>query len=230
VDTLKALSQQLAGGEVTSRSLVEMALQKIGDRSGEGGRAFISVTPEAARADADSVDRLRAAGRPVSRFAGIPLAIKDLFDVAGQVTRAGSRVLENCAPATADATVIARLRAAGFIFIGRTNMTEFAYSGLGLNPHYGTPLNPFDRRTGRIPGGSTSGGAVAVTDGMAAREPSARTREARAASQPRSRASSASNRRRAAYRAKACSRCRRRWIPSVLSRTASVAARRSMRS
>ncbi len=168
MDTLKALSQQLAGGEVTSRSLVEMALQKIGDRSGEGGRAFISVTPEAARADADSVDRLRAAGRPVSRFAGIPLAIKDLFDVAGQVTRAGSRVLENCAPATADATVIARLRAAGFIFIGRTNMTEFAYSGLGLNPHYGTPLNPFDRRTGRIPGGSTSGGAVAVTDGMAA--------------------------------------------------------------
>src|SRR6185295_12526267 len=97
-----------------------------------------------------------------------PPAPKDLFDVAGEVTRAGSRVLANQPPAARDAPVIARLRAAGFIFIGRSNMTEFAYSGLGLNPHYGTPLSTFDRATRRIPGGSTSGGGVAVADEMAA--------------------------------------------------------------
>ena len=94
--------------------------------------------------------------------------MKDLFDIEGQVTRAGSVVFADEAPAAADAPAIARLRAAGLIFVGRTNMTEFAYSGLGINPHYGTPLNPFDRATGRIPGGSSSGAAVSVADGMAA--------------------------------------------------------------
>jgi aspartyl-tRNA(Asn)/glutamyl-tRNA(Gln) amidotransferase subunit A len=126
------------------------------------------VSQDAARAQADEVDRRRAAGQSLPVFAGIPLAIKDLFDVAGEVTKAGSRVLANQPPAARDAPVIARLRAAGFIFIGRSNMTEFAYSGLGLNPHYGTPLSTFDRATRRIPGGSTSGGGVAVADGMAA--------------------------------------------------------------
>lgn len=166
--TLDELSRQLTTGEVSARSLVEAALERIADPGGEGARVFISVASESARARADAIDRQRAAGQVVSAFAGIPIAIKDLFDVAGEVTRAGSRVLENRPPATRDAPAVARLRAAGFILIGRTNMTEFAYSGLGLNPHYGTPLNPFDRATARIPGGSTSGGAVAVTDGMAA--------------------------------------------------------------
>jgi aspartyl-tRNA(Asn)/glutamyl-tRNA(Gln) amidotransferase subunit A len=138
------------------------------DPRGEGARAFISVSSESARAQADDVDRRRAAGQALPAFAGIPLAIKDLFDVAGEVTRAGSRILADRPPADRDAQVIARLRAAGFIFIGRTNMTEFAYSGLGLNPHYGTPLSCFDRATRRIPGGSTSGGGVAVADEMAA--------------------------------------------------------------
>jgi aspartyl-tRNA(Asn)/glutamyl-tRNA(Gln) amidotransferase subunit A len=168
MDTLRTLSQGLARGEVTSRSLIEAALEKIEDAAGEGERVFIDVTPDTVRSEADKIDRLRAAGHAMPPFAGIPLAIKDLFDVSGQVTRAGSRVLAKSLPAKVDAPAISRLRAAGFVFIGRTNMTEFAYSGLGLNPHYGTPRNPFDRQTGRIPGGSTSGGAVAVTDGMSA--------------------------------------------------------------
>lgn len=166
--TLHELSHQLITGEASARALVEAALERIADPGGEGARVFISVAGESARIQADAADRQRAAGHAASAFAGIPIAIKDLFDVAGEVTRAGSRVLENQPPAARDAPAVARLRAAGFIFIGRTNMTEFAYSGLGLNPHYGTPLNPYDRPTGRIPGGSTSGGAVAVTDGMSA--------------------------------------------------------------
>jgi aspartyl-tRNA(Asn)/glutamyl-tRNA(Gln) amidotransferase subunit A len=166
--TLNELSRRLASGAVSARSLVDQSLARIMDPRGEGARAFISVSSESARAQADEVDRRRAAGQALPAFAGIPLAIKDLFDVAGEVTRAGSRILADRPPADRDAPVIARLRAAGFIFIGRTNMTEFAYSGVGLNPHYGTPLSCFDRATRRIPGGSTSGGGVAVADDMAA--------------------------------------------------------------
>jgi aspartyl-tRNA(Asn)/glutamyl-tRNA(Gln) amidotransferase subunit A len=95
------------------------------------------------------------------------VSVKDLFDVAGDVTTAGSVALADAAPASEDAPVIARLRAAGFIPIGRTNMTEFAFSGLGINPHYGTPLSPYDRSSARIPGGSSSGAAVSISDGMA---------------------------------------------------------------
>jgi len=166
--TLSELSRRLVSGRVSARTLIDESLARILDPQGEGARAFISVSSDAARAQADEVDRRRAAGQSLPVFAGIPLAIKDLFDVAGEVTRAGSRVLADQPPAARDATVIARLRAAGFIFIGRSNMTEFAYSGLGLNPHYGTPLSTFDRATRRIPGGSTSGGGVAVADEMAA--------------------------------------------------------------
>ncbi len=94
------------------------------------------------------------------------MSVKDLFDVAGQVTRAGSALLADAAPATDDATAVARLRAAGAIIIGRTNMVEFAFGGVGLNPHTGTPRNPWDRGTGRVPGGSSSGAGVAQADGM----------------------------------------------------------------
>jgi aspartyl-tRNA(Asn)/glutamyl-tRNA(Gln) amidotransferase subunit A len=102
-----------------------------------------------------------------SPFAGIPVSIKDLFDIRGQVTRAGSRALEDSAAAETDAPVVARLRRAGFIVIGRTNMTEFAYSGIGINPHYGTPKGSWQRSVGHVPGGSSSGAAVSVADGMA---------------------------------------------------------------
>ena len=107
-------------------------------------------------------------GLEPSRDAGIPVSVKDVFDVAGDVTCAASPLLDEAPPATADAPVVAQLRAAGFVIVGRTNMTEFAYSVLGVNSHYGTPCSPWDRTTGRIPGGSSSGGAVSITDGMAA--------------------------------------------------------------
>jgi aspartyl-tRNA(Asn)/glutamyl-tRNA(Gln) amidotransferase subunit A len=164
--TLTQLKAELAGGG-SSRGLVEQCLARIGDRAGEGERVFLKVHDADALAAADFYDRLRARGAAPSPFAGIPVSIKDLFDLTGDVTTAGSRALKDAEPAARDAPSVARLRAAGFIPIGRTNMTEFAFSGLGINPHYGTPLNPYDRRAGRIPGGSSSGAAVSVTDAMA---------------------------------------------------------------
>ena len=164
--TIAGLARNLADGKITSRSLVEASLAAIADPAGEGARAFIATDPDGARAAADHSDALRKRGRAPSRFAGIPFSAKDLFDLAGEVTTAGSKVLAEAAPAKADAVAIARLKAAGMIVIGRTNMTEFAYSGVGLNPHYGTPRSPFDRATGRIPGGSSSGAGVSVADGM----------------------------------------------------------------
>jgi aspartyl-tRNA(Asn)/glutamyl-tRNA(Gln) amidotransferase subunit A len=164
--TLAQLAADLGSGG-SSRGLVEQCLARIGDRAGEGERVFLKVHDADALAAADFYDRLRARGAAPSPFAGIPVSIKDLFDLAGDVTTAGSRALKDAEPAARDAPSVARLRAAGFIPIGRTNMTEFAFSGLGINPHYGTPLNPYDRQAGRIPGGSSSGAAVSVTDAMA---------------------------------------------------------------
>jgi len=117
------------------------------------------------RAAADAQDRLRQAGYVASPLAGLPVSIKDLFDVAGEQTRAGSIALDDTPPAVADAAIVARLRAAGAVIVGRTNMTEFAFSGVGINPHYGTPGNPHDRSL--IPGGSSSGAAVSVGDDQA---------------------------------------------------------------
>ena len=165
--TLGTLAIELAGLRVSSRELVTECLGRIASTAGEGSRTFLKVYGEQALASADFYDRLRQTGARLGRFAGIPLSIKDLFDVAGETTLAASTALEGTAPAERDATAVARLRAAGFIVIGRTNMTEFAFSGLGINPHHGTPLNPWDRPTGRIPGGSSSGAAVSVSDAMA---------------------------------------------------------------
>jgi aspartyl-tRNA(Asn)/glutamyl-tRNA(Gln) amidotransferase subunit A len=162
--TVAQLAADLAAGRTTSRELVEQALGRIADPAGEGARAFMKVYAESARAEADHCDRLRKAGVRRSPVDGLPVSLKDLFDVAGDVTRAGSRVFAK--RADEDATAVARLRAAGAIFIGRTNMVEFAFGGVGLNPHYGTPKNPWDRKTGRVPGGSSSGAGVAQADGM----------------------------------------------------------------
>ena len=164
---LPELAAALAAGTVTAQALVERSLSQITDPLGEGAVAFTRVYAEQARASAAAMDHLREAGRAPSPYAGIPISVKDLFDMAGEPTPAGSVVLANAPPATETAPAIARLLAAGLIPVGRTNMTEFAFSGLGLNPHYGTPRSPWDRETGRIPGGSTSGGAVSVADGMA---------------------------------------------------------------
>lgn len=160
------LAADLAAGRATSRALVEEALARIDDPKGEGARVFTRIDREAALEAAEASDRLRRRGVARSPLEGVPISVKDLFDVAGQVTTAGSVALRDAPAAAADAPVVARLRAAGAVILGRTNMTEFAFSGLGLNPHYGTPGNPFDRA--RIPGGSSSGAAVSVADGMAA--------------------------------------------------------------
>ncbi len=166
--TLETLANKLEAGLTTSRALVEESLHRIADPSGEGERVFIRVDAIGARAAADIQDGLRKQGRAPSRFAGIPFSVKDLFDIAGEVTRAGSKILADQPAASSDAPAIAALKGAGLVVLGRTNMTEFAYSGLGLNPHYGTPRNVYDRHIGRIPGGSSSGAAVAVADGMCA--------------------------------------------------------------
>src|SRR3954465_11494072 len=165
--TLAALADDLKNGRTTARKLVDDCLANIAEISGEGPRAFIHVDSEAAIEAAEAMDRLRNANAAPSPFAGIPVSIKDLFDIKGQVTKAGSRALEDSAPAEADAPAVARLRRAGFVVIGRTNMTEFAYSGIGINPHYGTPKSAWKREIGYVPGGSSSGGAVSVVDRMA---------------------------------------------------------------
>ncbi len=167
IHTIANCSERLASGSVSSRALLEECLGAIAAPSGEGTRTFLSVDASSARIDADAADKQRRSGAPLGSLSGIPVSVKDLFDVAGQITRAGSMILSDAAPAEQDAAVVAALRTAGAILVGRTNMTEFAFSGLGMNPHFGTPLNPYDRATGRIPGGSSSGAAVSVSDGMA---------------------------------------------------------------
>jgi aspartyl-tRNA(Asn)/glutamyl-tRNA(Gln) amidotransferase subunit A len=166
--TIEQHADALAQGTTTARALVEESLGRIADPAGEGARAFIKVHADAARAMADAMDALRRVGRAPSRYAGIPIGLKDLFDIAGEPTPAGSRALADAPPATAHAPVVQRMLAAGFVPMGRTNMTEFAFSGLGINPHYGTPRAPWDRAAARIPGGSSSGTAVAVADAMVA--------------------------------------------------------------
>jgi len=147
--------RRLRNRDVHSNELVRECLNAIKDPSGEGERTFIQVYEGIHSSSGDGP------------LAGLPVSIKDLFDVAGEVATAGSKVLRNRKPAQADALVVQRLKEAGAVIVGRTNMTEFAFSGLGLNPHYGTPRNAFDRKSGRIPGGSSSGAAVSITDGMA---------------------------------------------------------------
>jgi aspartyl-tRNA(Asn)/glutamyl-tRNA(Gln) amidotransferase subunit A len=164
--TLAEAQRTLSSGATTARKLAEECLARATDPAGEGGRVFIALDADKVRAQADASDALRKHAIVPSPLAGLPITVKDLFDVQGEVTKAGSRALADRPPAAADAPAIARLRAAGAVLVGRTNMTEFAYSGVGLNPHYGTPKCPWDRAAGRIPGGSSSGAAVSVTDGM----------------------------------------------------------------
>lgn len=150
---------------LSSRDRVEDALSRIADPAGEGSRSCLSVYADAARKAADEADARARAGKSLGPMDGVVITVKDLFDVAGEVTRAGSKVLASRGkPATSDADIVARLRAAGAVIVAKTNMTEFAYSGIGANPHFGTPGNPADRK--RVPGGSSSGAAVAVADGV----------------------------------------------------------------
>jgi aspartyl-tRNA(Asn)/glutamyl-tRNA(Gln) amidotransferase subunit A len=163
--TILQLAAELAAGRTSARKLTDEALARIEDPKGEGKRAFIKVYKEQALAAADASDAMRKAGLVPGPLAGIPMSIKNLCNIAGETTLAGSRALDDAPPATADAPVVARLRAAGAVIVGSTNMSEFAFSGVGANPHYGTPGNPADRT--RVPGGSSSGAAVSVADRMA---------------------------------------------------------------
>jgi aspartyl-tRNA(Asn)/glutamyl-tRNA(Gln) amidotransferase subunit A len=166
--TLASLASALSEGRCSAVALTEAALAAADDPAGEGGSTFIRRRSEGARKDALASDEARKAGRVRGPLEGIPISVKDLFDVAGEVTTAGSRVLANRAPAERNADIVDRLVEGGAIIVGATNMTEFAYSGLGLNPHYGTPAAPWNREERRISGGSSSGAAVSVTDGMCA--------------------------------------------------------------
>lgn len=149
----------------SSRARLEAALSRIDDPKGEGARACLTVYREAAKAAAEAADARAKAGISLGPLDGKIVAIKDLFDVAGEVTRAGSKIIaEEEKPAAEDAPIVRRLRSAGAVIVAKNNMTEFAFSGIGANPHFGTPGNPADRS--RAPGGSSSGGAVAVADDM----------------------------------------------------------------
>ena len=163
--TILQLAADLAAGRTTSRKLTEAAFARIEDPKGEGKRVFIKTWKTQALAAADASDLQRKAGLVPSPLAGLPVSIKNLCDVAGETTLSGSRALDDAPPAKADAPVVARLRAAGAVIVGSTNMSEFAFSGVGFNPHYGTPGNPADRK--RVPGGSSAGAAVSVADQMA---------------------------------------------------------------
>ena len=156
---------QMSMKQTSSRDRLEQALVRISDPKGEGARTCLTVYQEAARAAADAADARSRTGVSLGPLDGVIVSIKDLFDVAGEPTRAGSKILaEEAKPAAADAAIVRRLRAAGAVIVAKTNMTEFAFSGIGANPHFGTPGNPWDRT--RVPGGSSAGAPVAVADGM----------------------------------------------------------------
>jgi aspartyl-tRNA(Asn)/glutamyl-tRNA(Gln) amidotransferase subunit A len=151
---------------LSSRDRLEQALVRITDPKGEGAKACLTVYTAAARAAADAADARTKNELSLGPLDGTIVSIKDLFDVAGEPTRAGSKILaDEALPAAADAPVVRRLRAAGAVIVAKTNMTEFALGAIGANPHFGTPGNPRDRA--RIPGGSSSGAAVTVGDDMA---------------------------------------------------------------
>ena len=163
--TIRSARQSLVSGRTSSQILVEEALERILDPAGEGKRAFTKAYAEGARESANEADKKKTYSE--SAIAGLPISIKDLFDVAGEVTLAGSKALAKAKPARCDAEVVTRLKRAGAIIVGRTNMSEFAFTGVGMNPHHGAPANPYDRECRRIPGGSSSGAPVSISDGMA---------------------------------------------------------------
>jgi aspartyl-tRNA(Asn)/glutamyl-tRNA(Gln) amidotransferase subunit A len=157
------LAVAMAGRDMTASEIVDATLDGIAAYADKA--VFTAVLSGRAHREAEAASVRQRDGRPLSLLDGIPVAWKDLFDVAGETTRAGSLVLDD-GPAAADAELVMRLAAAGAVAVGKVNMTEFAFSGLGLNPHYGTPVNPWSRDEPRVPGGSSSGSAVAVAAGL----------------------------------------------------------------
>ena len=159
-----ALAELVAGREVSSEELVALFVERI-ERLEPEVNAYITVAPEAALAEARSRDAELAAGQRRGPLHGVPLALKDLFDTKGMRTTAGSRILRDRVP-DRDATTVAKLRAAGAVIIGKTNLNEFAAGGTTENLTFGDTLNPWDRS--RIPGGSSGGSGTAVAAGLCA--------------------------------------------------------------
>lgn len=159
---------QVAAGDRSAAALLEDSLRRANEPA--CAHAFVRLFPASARAQAAAVDQAVAAGAPCPPLGGLAVSVKDLFDVAGQPSTGGSAVLADATAASVDCPAVARLRAAGAALLGHSNLSEFAFSGLGLNPHHGTPANPVTAAldpTPRVPGGSTSGGAVSVATGAA---------------------------------------------------------------
>ena len=160
-----AIGRLIAAGSLDPIEATEYFLDRI-ERE-RGNPAFIFVTGERARREAAASEKRRREGRPAGPLDGVPVAWKDLVDMAGTPTTAGSALFRDSTPKTKDAPIVANLAAAGLVALGKTNLSEFAFSALGLNPHFGTPINPRDPATPRIAGGSSSGSAVAVAAGLA---------------------------------------------------------------
>ena len=159
---LRAIAQSIRQGTRSAESVAQTALDRAQDSQG----VFVEVNERIVE-EAAAIDRLLAKGGAVGALSGALISIKDLFDVKGQLTRAGSILVEQVnGIAEQDCDVIASLRAAGLLFIGRTTMSEFAFSGMGLNPHYGQCHSIWGRDTRRLPGGSSSGSAVSVAEGI----------------------------------------------------------------
>jgi aspartyl-tRNA(Asn)/glutamyl-tRNA(Gln) amidotransferase subunit A len=163
-ETIDQLNQRLAHGETSREALVAGVLEKATQSTAKS--VFTKMYPEAALAAARAADAAQKAGVAQPALAGLPVSIKDLYGVAGETTMAGSVVCKGEPVQAQDAPVVARLRAAGSAIVGKTNMTEFAFSGIGINPHYGTPVNPTDQKIARVPGGSSSGAGVSVALGL----------------------------------------------------------------
>jgi amidase/aspartyl-tRNA(Asn)/glutamyl-tRNA(Gln) amidotransferase subunit A len=168
IQDLCAAALEVREGRRPARELFEASLEAA--QSPAGRHAYVRRFDERARAEAQAIDLLQRAGVPLPPLAGLAVSVKDLFDVQGVTSSAGSRVLADAAPAATDCPAVARLRRAGAALTGHTNMSEFAFSGVGINPHHGTPANAATARldkVARIPGGSTSGGAVTVAGSAA---------------------------------------------------------------
>ena len=162
--TLASLAVLVQSGEIDPVALAQETLDRIDNHADQA--IFIGLTRERAEREAEAASKRMRAGRSLGLLDGLPVAWKDLFNIQGNVTTAGSVVLKDSPPAEADAAVVGALWGAGMVTVGRTNMNEFAFSGLGINPHYGTPRNPASADGHRIPGGSSSGSAAAVAAGL----------------------------------------------------------------
>lgn len=165
IDDIATLNRLAEQGSLSRAALLRAGEARAAEPAAEA--VFLQTSFQTAHPVAAAADAAARAGKPLHPLAGLPVSIKDLFDIAGEVTRAASPSREDAAPASADAPVVGRLRAAGAALVGRTNMTEFAFSGVGINPHYGTPVNPADTSVARICGGSSSGAAASVALGIA---------------------------------------------------------------